>query len=294
MSKKIASELEKTGQNVRKYYQRRLPSNPAKDYYYMLRETPNNESIIVEYGFVDSNGDDVSLIKNNWEEMAEAVVKAIADYIGVPYTPEDIENYYKVQSGDTLWGIARRFGITVDELKQANSLTSNSLAIGQLLYIPQEETDIVENEIYTVKSGDTLYGIAKKYNLTVDELKKLNNLTSNTLSIGQKLIVSTSAQDMESTYTVTKGDTLYGIANKFGVTVNDLKMLNNLTSNTLSIGQILKIPMVSNNKVTYTVKKGDTLYNIAQTYNTTVDKIKELNNLKSNTLSIGQTLILPN
>ena len=91
-----------------------------------------------------------------------------------------------------------------------------------------------------------------------------------------------------------KGDTLYGIANKFGVSVNDLKSLNNLSSNTLSIGQVLKIPDSSNNKLTYTVKSGDTLYSIARTYNTTVDKIKELNNLKSNTLSIGQTLILPN
>ncbi len=91
-----------------------------------------------------------------------------------------------------------------------------------------------------------------------------------------------------------KGDTLYGIANKFGVSVNDLKSLNNLNSNTLSIGQVLKIPDSSNNKLTYTVKSGDTLYSIARTYNTTVDKIKELNNLKSNTLSIGQTLILPN
>lgn len=103
LPKKIATELEKTGQNVRKYYQRRLPSNPAKDYYYILRDTPNNQSLIVEYGFVDSNGDDVSQIKNNWEEMAEAVVKAIAEYIGVPYVPLESEGYYKVQSGDRIF-----------------------------------------------------------------------------------------------------------------------------------------------------------------------------------------------
>ena len=103
LSKKIASEIEKTGQNVRKYYQRRLPSNPSKDYYYILRDTPNNESIIVEYGFVDSTEDDVSQIKNNWEEMAEAVVKAIAEYIGVSYTPINSEDYYQVKSGDTIF-----------------------------------------------------------------------------------------------------------------------------------------------------------------------------------------------
>ena len=293
LSRKIASEIEKTGQNVRKYYQRRLPSNPAKDYYYILRDTPNNESIIVEYGFVDSTGDDVSQLKNNWEEMAEAVVKALAEYIGVPYTVEDSENYYTVKSGDTLWSIARDNGITVNELKNANNLTSNALSIGQLLYIPKEETEIIETEVYTVKSGDTLYSIARKFNLSVNELKSLNNLTSNSLSIGQKLKISSEDVDTETTYAVVKGDTLYGIANKFGVSVNNLKSINNLTSNTLSIGQVLKIPGTTTNKVTYTVKKGDNLYSIARTYNTTVNEIKSLNNLTSNLLSIGQTLILP-
>lgn len=293
LSQRIASEIEKTGQNVRKYYQRRLPSNPAKDYYYILRDTPNNESIIVEYGFVDSTGDDVSQLKNNWEEMAEAVVKAIANYIGVPYTPTDNTNYYKVQSGDTLWSIARKNGVTVNQIKEANNLTSNALSIGQLLFIPKEETEIIETEVYTVKNGDTLYGIANKYNLTVDELKKLNNLTSNNLSIGQKLNISSTEQNTDTTYTVVKGDTLYSIANKFGINVNNLKDFNNLISNTLSIGQVLKIPSSTNNKVTYTVKKGDSLYSIARTYNTTVSAIKSLNGLTSNTLSIGQTLILP-
>ena len=225
--------------------------------------------------------------------MAEDFDKAIAEYIGVPYEPESMEGYYKVQSGDTLWGIARKFGITVDELKSANNLKDNSLSIGQLLFIPKEESETEEGEIYIVQSGDTLYGIANKFNLTVDELKKLNNLTSNNLSIGQKLIVSMPSSKT-TTYTVSKGDTLYGIANKFGVSVDSIKSLNNLTSNTLSIGQVLKIPSTTeDNKLTYTVKKGDSLYSIARTYNTTVDEIKKLNNLTSNNLSIGQTLILP-
>lgn len=294
LSQRIASEIAKTGQNVRKYYQRRLPSNPAKDYYYILRDTPNNESIIVEYGFVDSTGDDVSQLKNNWEVLAEAVVKAVAEYIGVPYSGGYVpDNYYKVKSGDTLWSIARNLGVSVSDLKEANKLTSNTLSIGQLLYIPKEETEIVETKIYTVKAGDTLYSIANKYNLTVNELKELNNLTSNTLSINQKLNVSKPQSDTQTTYNVVKGDTLYGIANKFGVSVDNLKVANNLTNNNLSVGQVLKIPSNSNNKVTYTVKKGDTLYSIARTYNTDVDTIKSLNNLSGNTLSIGQTLILP-
>ena len=125
-------------------------------------------------------------------------------------------------------------------------------------------------------------------------MKELNNLTSDALSIGQKLIVS-GLKETEGTYTVMKGDTLYGIANKFNVSVSDLKNANNLVSNVLSIGQILKIPTsnTSSSKLTYTVQKGDTLYGIAQTYNTSVDEIKKLNNLTTNNLSIGQILILP-
>ena len=85
LANKIANELSKTGQNIWKVYQRKLPSNPSQDYYYILRDTPNNESLIIEYGFADSNGDDVELIKNHYEELAEAVVKAVADYLGVAY-----------------------------------------------------------------------------------------------------------------------------------------------------------------------------------------------------------------
>lgn len=293
-SSKIAKELETAGQNVRKYYQRRLPSNPAKDYYYIMRDTPNNETVIVEYGFADSTGDDVSQIKNNWEDLAEAVTKAIVEYAGGTYQAPADSNYYTVKSGDSLWSISKKFGITVDELKQANNLTSNLLSIGQNLYIPTKETDVTTNE-YVVVKGDTLYGIASKFNTTVDNLKSINNLTTDALAIGQILKIPSTTTTETNTYTVKSGDTLYAIANKYNTTVDAIKALNNLSSNTLSIGQTLKIPSsTTSNDTTYTVKSGDTLYAIANKYNTTVDAIKNLNNLTSNTLSIGQTLKIPN
>ena len=293
-SSKIAKELETAGQNVRKYYQRRLPSNPAKDYYYIMRDTPNNETVIVEYGFADSSGDDVNQIKNNWEDLAEAVTKAIVEYAGGTYQAPADSNYYTVKSGDSLWSISKKFGLTVDELKQANNLTSNLLSIGQNLFIPEKETDVTTGE-YIVKSGDTLYAIAQKYGTTVDNLKSINNLTTDSLSIGQILKVPTEDEQTDTnTYIVKSGDTLYAIANKHNTTVDKIKSLNNLTSNTLSIGQVLKIPSQSNtSNNTYTVKSGDTLYAIANKYNTTVDELKKLNNLTNNTLSIGQTLKIP-
>ena len=259
-----------------------------------MRDTPNNETVIVEYGFADSTGDDVSQIKNNWEDLAEAVTKAIVEYAGGTYQAPAGSNYYTVKSGDSLWSISKKFGISVDELKQANNLTSNLLSVGQNLYIPSKETDVTTGE-YVVVSGDTLYGIAQKYGTTVDNLKSINNLTTDSLAVGQILKVPTENEGTDTnTYTVKSGDTLYGIANKYNTTVDKIKSLNNLTSNTLSIGQVLKIPSQTNTTTsTYTVKSGDTLYAIANKYNTTVDEIKKLNNLTSNILSIGQTLKIP-
>ena len=155
---------------------------------------------------------------------------------------------------------------------------------------------------YVVKSGDTLYAIASRYGTTVDAIKSLNNLTSNTLSVGQVLKIPSSnnggSTENYVSYVVKSGDTLYAIASRYGTTVDAIKSLNNLTSNTLSVGQVLKIPSSNNggnteNYVSYVVKSGDTLYAIASRYGTTVDAIKNFNNLTSNTLSIGQVLNIP-
>ena len=293
-AKKIAKEFENVGQNVRKYYQRRLPSNPAKDYYYIMRDTPNNETVIVEYGFADSDGDDVNQLKNNWENLAEAVTKAIVEYAGGKYIAPSDSNYYTVKSGDSLWSISRKFGVTVNELKDANNLSSNLLSIGQNLIIPGKIPEKVSDE-YVVQKGDTLYSIARKFNTTVDNLKSLNNITTDSLAIGQILKIPGEENIKENTYTVKKGDSLYSIARANNTTVDKLKDINNLTSNNLSIGQILKLPSGDTNKVNvvYTVKKGDSLYSIAREYGTTVDALKKLNNITSNTLSIGQKLLLP-
>lgn len=166
---------------------------------------------------------------------------------------------------------------------------------------------LTTGKIYTVVKGDSLYQIAKKYNTTVDELKKLNNLSSNNLTIGMKLkIPSSSTTNNEETppstktytYQVKKGDTLYQIAKNNNTTVDAIKKLNNLSSNTLTIGSIIKLPSSNSSSNTseediYIVKSGDTLYQIAKNNNTTVDALKKLNNLSSNTLTIGQTLLIP-
>lgn len=302
LAKKILDELEKQGQLVRKYYQRRLPSDYNKDYYYMLRNTPNTEALIVEYGFLD-NTSDANKLKNNYKKYAEAVVKAVTEYAGYKYVPLAGSDYYVVKKGDTLWSIARAYGLTVDKLKSLNNLTSNNLTIGDSLIVKDSSgnndnsSSADNNKYYIVKKGDSLYSIARNNNMAVDKLKSLNNLTSNILSIGQKLIISMGSNVPNNVYVVKKGDTLWSIANNFNVSVNDLKNANNKSNNSLSIGEQLIIPGKSTGEnvstIIYTVKSGDNLYSIARRYNVTVNEIKSLNNLSSNLLSIGQKLSIP-
>lgn len=290
----IASNLEDAGQTVLKYYQLRNNSDTSKDDDYLIRNTANNLTIVIDYGYID-NTSDANFLKNNYEKLAEAVVKSIANYAGVSYSPANMEGYYIVKKGDSLWSIASKNNTTVDNIKKLNNLSSNNLSVGQVLKLSYDakKEDIKESNIYTVKKGDSLWLIANKYGTTVDELKNANNLKSNTLSIGQTLIIPEKKENTNKiSYVVKKGDSLWLIANKYDTTVEKIKSTNDLKSNTLSIGQVLVIPS-SSEFITYTVKKGDSLWLIANKYNTTVDNIKKLNNLSSNNLQINQKLILP-
>lgn len=302
LSKLILDNLGEEGQLIRKSYQRRLPSDNNKDYYFIHRNTGITEPIIIEYGFVD-NAKDASKIKNNWQRYAEAVVKAVATYKNIPYDKSSKSDNYVVQRGDTLWNIAKKFNTTVDNLKKANNLSNNTLYIGQNLVVPDYFTTEDTNITYIVKQGDTLYSIATQYGVSVNELKNNNNLVSDILSIGQNIkipssesVITPSEDDIinePNTYIVQRGDTLYSISRKFNVPVNDIKVLNNLTSDVLLVGKTLQIPIGSlpiNDIDVYIVQKGDSLYSLAKEYNTTIDDIKKLNNLTSDILKIGQEL----
>lgn len=299
LAESIAEELTSAGQLVDKWYQRRSEIDTSKDYNDIQKDTGVIETIIVDYGNIN-NINDANKIKNNWKEYAEAVVKSLANYQGIPYyTPEGVAETYIVKKGDSLYKIAAKYGVTVNELKKINNLSSNLLNIGQVLKIPGKTIDegsTPSGETYVVQKGDSLYSIAKKFDTTVDSLKKLNNLNSTLIDIGQILVISKGSESTETpknTYTVQRGDSLYQIANKFNTTVNEIKALNGLTSNLLSIGQILKIPSSSMNENIYVVQRGDSLYSIANKFNTTVNEIKSLNNLTTNLLNIGQTLKIP-
>ena len=286
-----------------------MPSNPNQDYYFIHRNTGTTEPLIIEYGFIDDTPTNVQFLNNNYKELAEAVIKSILAYKNIPYKPPTTAltpsipsvTTYTVKKGDNLYAIAKKYNTTVDNLKQLNNLTTNNLSIGQTLKLPTKAGAAIPTNIYTVKAGDTLYRIATQNNTTVDILKKLNNLTTNTLTIGQVLILPPTEiieiPTTTTTYTVKSGDTLYSIAKKYNTTVEKIKQLNNLPNTTLTIGKQLQIPTsqfieTPTTTITYTVVPGDTLYSIARTYNTTVNNIKELNNLPSNLLTVGQQLLI--
>ena len=298
LAKSILDEIGARGQVKRKIYQRVLPENPKKDYYYIMRDTPNETTLLIEYGFIDNPKDQVKL-QNNLLDYAEGVVKAVSEYIGVPYSvpeSEEIGDVYIVKAGDTLYSIARKFNTTVNELVNLNNLTSNTISIGQQIKLPikKEQT---EYETYVIKEGDSLYSIASAYNISVNDLIDYNALPTTILTIGDTIkIPKDKVINKENVYIVKPGDTLYKIANQYNVSIEDLISFNNLDSNILSIGQELIIPIkpvTEEDYVVYEVVPGDTLYSIAKRYNTKVDSIKSFNNLTSNILNIGQILQIP-
>ncbi|SHF93250.1 C40 family peptidase [Ornithinibacillus halophilus] len=219
---------------------------------------------------------------------------------------------YTVVPGDTLSAIAKRFGTSIDVLKSSNQLSSDLLRIGQTLTIPNINTD-TQQTTHVVAVGDSLWAIANKYKVSIDALKTANALTSNLLSIGQEITIPTTGTGMKEKnipttnneqYIVASGDSLWGIANKHNVTVDEIRVTNNLDNDTLQVGQKLIIPKESmgvlspvttpaSSEATYKVVSGDTLYSVARNNNVSVDALKQANKLTTNNLTVGQVLTIP-
>lgn len=242
---------------------------------------------------------------------------------------------HTVKAGNTLSGLAKQYGTTVANLKSVNNLKSDTIYVGQKLVIkgtantetkPAPSTGTGSNtgtSSYAVKSGDTLSGIARKYNTTVVNLKSLNKLSSDTIYVGQKLAVSGTVKEeakpstgtpssntgsSTTQHTVKAGNTLSGLAKQYGTTVANLKSINNLKSDIIYVGQKLTVTGTTNvvtkpapstskesntgNATSYTIQSGDTLSGIARKHNTTVANLKSLNKLSSDTIYVGQKLTI--
>lgn len=157
---------------------------------------------------------------------------------------ETTNNIHTVSSGDTLFSIAKKYDLSVTELKQVNNLKADLIKVGQVLKVGGATTS------YKVTAGDTLFSIGEKFHVTVGSIQKENNLTTDTIRIGQQLLIPPSnhqvvekAQEKvtKAFYTVAPGETLWGIAKKFNMSAHKIKKDNHMSSEYVLIGQELKI-----------------------------------------------------
>lgn len=245
-------------------------------------------------------------------------------------------NYYTVQSGDTLSGIADRFSTSVNTLAHLNNISNpNRIYVGQRLLVrngastnnnsnashsttpaPSQPAASLSGT-YTVKSGDNLSDIAARFNTSWQNLANINKISNpNRIYVGQVLKLSANSSNpvapsqpqhaaSVNSYTVKSGDTLSGIAAKLGTTTNSLSSLNHLSNpNLIYVGQVLRVngqtssaSRASTSRPTYvaagsyTVKSGDTLSGIAARYGTSYQQLASLNGISNpNEIYVGQSL----
>ena len=246
---------------------------------------------------------------------------------------------YTVKAGDSVWAIANKYGISMADLISWNNIKNNLIHPGQVLIVSKDATDNNNSNSgnnnsnnnnggtttptngtkYTVKAGDSVWAIANKYGISMTDLVKWNNIRNNFIYPGQVLVVSQSStgnantgnnnnnnsssnnNQTGKTYTVKAGDSVWAIANKTGISMAQLVQLNNIKNNFIYPGQVLKLggTTSSNNNQgntttnkTYTVKAGDSLWSIAQQTKLSINQLKQLNNLHSDLILVGQVLKL--
>ncbi|NEY19148.1 LysM peptidoglycan-binding domain-containing protein [Bacillus ginsengihumi] len=229
---------------------------------------------------------------------------AATTLLATTFTSQAFAQSYTVKKGDSLWKISQQYNTSVSSLKSLNKLKSDTIYPNQVLTVSKSSgkvsassTSSSSTKTYTVKSGDTLSAIAAKYSTTVSKIMSLNNLSSTLIHPGDVLkvsgaVVSTSTKSSSSssststsTYTVKAGDTLWGISSHYNVSVSTIKSLNNLKSDTIYVGQKLKLTgTVSASSTNKTVVKSDTT---ATTKTTTQSSTKSA----SKVISLAESLV---
>jgi membrane-bound lytic murein transglycosylase D len=239
-------------------------------------------------------------------------------------SPSGNINYHKIQKGETLGSIAELYGVQTASIREWNGISGNKIIAGSTLKIYSdgtgttvsknntEKTELNSESInHQIQPGETIIGISELYGVSVDNIKRWNNLSSSKIIAGKSLIIYSNGNGNHNNVSVTtvskknvnneihnvkKGETLSGISEKYKVSIASIQQLNNIKGNKIVAGQELKIPNSTSNTISqskegyHIVENGETLYSIAIKYNTSVQKIKKLNNLSNSKIIVGQKL----
>ena len=242
---------------------------------------------------------------------------------------------YHVEEGDTLLSVAQKFGVDAETVRQLNYLLDDNIFVGQILQMPYREgvtaegapTPTPEPYRYVVEEGDSLGTIAQQFGVSAVSIMENNNLQDpNNVFVGQVLLIpnyippaSTASTTGESTtaasdatgsvqtagqavsHVVQPGETLYGIAQKYGVDANAIAEANNITNrNQLRVGQKLEIPGITVRDAAaalgrvHIVQSGESLTAIAQLYGVTAEEVISFNNISNpDAIYVGQELVIP-
>lgn len=200
---------------------------------------------------------------------------------------------YYVQPGDSLYSIAARYGTSITALQRNNNLTTTEIHPGQVLNLTRRYSPQTVSSTYTVRAGDSLLLIAKRHQVTLNDLKAINNLAANYVTEGRLLQIP----EPYRKHLVQTGESLFKIAQQYGVTVEAIRKANGFSGDSIGVGQTLKIPVsrrgTADSRI-YIVHTGDPLYLIAKRNGISVKALLEANNLSSASAILpGQRLIIP-
>jgi N-acetylmuramoyl-L-alanine amidase len=264
---RVLKELGKVG---------RLHSKRVEQASFAVLKSPDMPSILIETGFITNLEEERKLRSASYQKkIVNGIYNALSEYHDqTPYYSQSNYASPVVRSGPVSSASGQSRGSSVSYHK--------------------------------VKRGDSLSLIASKYGMSLKELKRINGLRRNTAVLGQRLKVNKSASAVSketaqkvSRHTVKRGESLSLISAKYNVTIAALKSINGLSSNSVRVGQKIKLPSGTTVKTKaanrkHTVKRGDTLSEIAEQYGVTINTLMKANSMRTRTVLLGQRLSIPN
>ena len=351
-------------------YDLRLPQGAGETFVSELRTIPKEKRLAWRRHKVQE-GDSLAAIAKRYRVQQSQILAhnqiqdegfAAGSWLTVPTPPKRLRYYgssgggaggflepgtgrYRIARGDTLGGISRRFGTSIANLRKWNGLSGTSIIAGRYLIVKPEGVGAkaasassrppLHSRTYRIASGDTLGTIARRFGVSVAQLKAWNGLRSNRIRAGDRLIVGEKPDSRSATasrptraassrptagpsgggkYRIRRGDNLVTIASRFGVTVADLKRWNGLRSSRISEGKYLVVRPrsrttasssaasnsdsrtaanpVSGSGQRYRIRRGDNLASIARRFGVGVDDLKAWNGLRGTRITAGEYLIV--